>query len=124
MFQTINGWTKKKMLQYIKDNFKGKSGTSEKCFYRGPDDKKCAAGLFIPDELYDDQMDLMEKNGANIDVVVRKFLEVEDLMPLKVGEFMSPMRRFQLAHDRLDDNEDMEGQTDALLDWINKNVAD
>jgi len=36
------------------------------CFYRGPNGEKCAAGIFIPDDVYDPEME-----GKNIKLLIR-----------------------------------------------------
>ncbi len=57
-YTPINRWTRQKMIDHVKSNFKGKSiGMDGVCLYRGPDGKKCAVGLFIPDSEYDPEME-------------------------------------------------------------------
>lgn len=70
MYKAINGWTKRKIINHIKKNFKGKSMDNRgNCLYRGPKGKKCALGLFIPDDLYNKNMEF-----GGIDIVnLRKF---------------------------------------------------
>ena len=112
-FQTINCWTKAKMIEHVKANFKGKSvadpytGT---CMYRGPDGKKCAVGLFITDKHYNVEL---EGKVASLDL----FKSIP-LLPLEYG-----LQSFQLFHDnRLTENDPVELQTEQLVRWIENNV--
>lgn len=63
MYHLQNGWTKEKMLEKVRAEFKGRStkkrdgGGREICAYRGDGGKKCAMGIFIPDDLYNPNMD-------------------------------------------------------------------
>jgi len=109
MYQTINGWTKNKMIQYIKDNFKGKSYNEfGKCLYRGPEGKKCAAGLFIPDEKYNERME--NKSAGSL----VKNWSIE--FPLKE----TAMDSLQQVHDESKEDETLNN----MISWIKRNVED
>lgn len=113
MFQTINGWTKYSMVLFIKTNFKGASRDGSTCFYRHPDNdgRKCAVGLFIPDDKYEGSME--QKSATTI---CGYFPSLQSLMPLDP----ITMEKFQNVHDNedLDDDEVL----DAMIEWINENV--
>lgn len=60
----INGWTKEKVIAAIMAGNKGVCSMGKKsengvsaCAYRGVGGNKCAAGIFIPDELYSDKLE-------------------------------------------------------------------
>lgn len=113
MYKTINGWTKEKMIQHVKDNFKGKSTSiiDLSCLYRGPKGKKCAAGLFIPDKLYNESM---ETN--TISILIDKFPKLERFMPLN----QEAMGFLQGSHDSSEPNETLY----CMLNFIEKNVEE
>lgn len=116
MYKTQNGWTKESMKEHVKANFKGKSiDENGNCVYRGPDGKKCAVGLFIPDEFYDP---MLENSAPGI-------LDGENSLFLKKPEllFFMPfdpngMQRFQIFHDV----SKLNLKTEELLSWIDINV--
>lgn len=122
-FQTINGWTKEKMIQQIKSRNNGKpslvvKGGEPSCVYRNPvDGNCCAAGCFIPDEKYSQAME-----GGTIIRVLKDFPSLSASMPLE-GPGMAEL---QCAHDHeiltgtgLIEELDMH---EILEDWINENV--
>lgn len=63
MFQTMNGWTKEKMIEQIKnemlDHVSANPNVSNRmvCAYRADDGNKCAIGVFIPNEVYNSSME-------------------------------------------------------------------
>lgn len=108
-YNTINGWTKQKMINHIKKNFNGKSVNNEgSCQYRGPNETKCAVGMFIPDKKYKTTMESI--TGS---VVIARF-------KLKMPLELNGMDALQLMHDTshpMDTLEDM-------LSWIDNCVED
>lgn len=117
MVKAINGWTKDKMKAHIKLEFKGKSEDAKgNCLYRGPNGKKCAVGIFIPDDRYHPSMDSNSNNGGvSISLLMRKF-DLSDIMPL--GELY--LYDLQRTHDNSSDPNTL----DDMIVWIDKNVED
>lgn len=115
-YETINGWTKETMIAHIMFNFNGKSVTenelygSTTCLYRGPNETKCAVGMFIPDENYDKGMEHNNANG-----LLAKFPALKGLLPLE-GEFMSLL---QTVHD----NSNPKNTLDNMIKWVEDYVA-
>lgn len=95
-FKCINGWTKAKMIEHIKKEFKGKSVYYQDdkwpvCSYHGTEGKKCAIGMFIPNEHYTNYME-----GNSVLSLLQDFPYVIDLMPMdKVA-----CNDFQGIHDK------------------------
>lgn len=118
MYKTQNGWTKEKMIAHIETEFKGRSvkpGTLNDCLYRGPNGKKCAVGMFIPNELYNIDMD-GPQNSAHC--VIRGF-NLNGVMPLDEDG----MDSFQRAHDHVSIGADEEVLMD-LINFIEAEVTD
>lgn len=122
MKQTINGWTKSSMIQHIKDNFKGKSVSDfngDTCLYRGPNDTKCAVGMFIPDNLYKPEMDQssatdINGGGVSYSKLVTIYPEISPFMPLEPTD----MTALQAAHDSSHSNDTL----DEMIHWIDTHV--
>lgn len=112
MFECINGWTKAKMVEHIKKEFKGKSiiehGDDMTCVYRGNEGAKCAVGLFIPDELYSTTFE-----GKPAGMVINS-LKLEEAMPLTI----TGMVILQRVHDKSQPKTTLS----AILNWIENNV--
>lgn len=114
MYKTINGWTKQSMIEHIKKEFKGKSISldGERCLYRGPDGKKCAVGMFIPDNKYRSEMDgTAIQNGYSVWNIEKA---CQDDMPLSAD-----------ALGYLQSEHDLSGASETLgtiLEWIEENV--
>lgn len=103
MFYTANGWTKEKMINHIKANFKGKAfetrpnnrhgelGSEDMCVYKTQDGKKCGIGLFIDEETHDTR---------HLDGTIRSLLfkwpDLEKQMPLSSVQGLTELQR---AHD-------------------------
>lgn len=113
-YNLINGWTKQELMSKIKLEFKGKSlahETPRTCLYRGPEGKKCAVGLFIPDELYSQAFEnrsyfsLTNKNPE-----LRKFMPMDE----------ESMNALQFVHD----TSKIETTKEKILKWIDTNVFD
>lgn len=113
MFKVINGWTKEKMIEHVKNNFKGKSFKDDDrysvCVYRGMNSKKCAAGMFIQDE---DYLNIME--GTNIGALMVRYTKIERSMPLTY----EAMNMFQESHDSSLENETL----NCMINFINNQV--
>ena len=117
-YRCINGWTKKKMLEHVTNNFIYKSVTKDGyCAYRGENGDKCAVGLFIPDNLYTEDMDNGDK-FQNTDVlhILERYPELNNYLPLESEALMD----FQKIHDKsFSSSTKLE-----LLDWIETKVQD
>lgn len=129
MYTLINGWTKESLIAHVKKNFKGRSTDSRgNCKYRGPDGRKCAVGVFIPDSIYDTDME------------GRSMVAIQDVFPLKsvIPISNEGMMQLQLQHDDAYDNYMQndgrilsttsltidEFTLDSMLSWIRKHVVD
>lgn len=125
MFETQNGWTKDKMKAHIKLEFKGKSyemlpsntfvckRETPRCLYRGPDGKKCAAGMFITDEAYNKSMD---KGSQSINKLMTDSDVIKNMMPLD----WTGMNELQRIHDHSNPDNTLED----MLRWVDENVRD
>lgn len=110
MYKTINGWTKQSMIEHIETEFKGKSITSSgSCRYRIGDGKKCAIGMFIPDDKYSKAME----GCINISELSEKY---EISFPLHP----SLMRQLQIIHD----SSPTDNCLTNMLAWIENNVVE
>lgn len=114
LYTCINGWTREKMIEHIKKEFKGKSvdNSGDVCLYRGTQGRKCAVGMFIPDHRYLSEMDTRNCNG--VQSVVSSF-GLGDLMPL-AGPGLS---RIQEVHD----SATKAACLSDILVWIENNVV-
>lgn len=116
-YETVNGWTKKKMIAHIKKNFKGQSkmsmfeGHSATCLYRGPKGKKCAVGLFIPDEVYSPGME-----DKNVAAIVKRYPKLLSVLPLS----SVALGNLQYIHDYHLQNKAT--LLKKMINWINENV--
>lgn len=112
MFECINGWTKEKMIEHIKKEFKGKSYKINQmnCMYRGPDGKKCAVGMFIPDDAYNPNME------------GKKAIFIEQYCPYNINSVMPlylyQMAQLQIVHDHSNELNTLKD----MLNWIERNV--
>jgi hypothetical protein len=124
MFQSINNWTKTTIIQHIKDNFKGKAsllnedGSERGYTYKTKDGKKCAVGLFIPED-HRNSSDFFNCVDYSYELL-RKFPELNTFMPLD----SDALRIFQIKHDEIDiiKNSTVQAQTNILINWIESNV--
>lgn len=114
MYKPINGWTKQSMIQHIKKEFKGKSINAPDgyCLYRGPEGKKCAVGMFIPDEKYRPEMD-----GSDLDNGYTVF-QIHNICPNNMPLEGFGLQSLQAVHDRSNPSETLQD----MLEWIEKNV--
>lgn len=115
MLKLINGWTRAKMIERIRERVPVKGGyiDGRGCRYRvDPRDAAsgtCVAGAFIPDDMYSPNM---EGQGAS------NFRSVADKFPLALND-MRPLQRF---HDCACVTEGANVQ-EACIDWVRNNVA-
>jgi hypothetical protein len=111
MYTSINGWTKEKIISFIKKEFKGKSVmlNGKSCAYRGINGAKCAVGMFIPDSMYDTKMENLCTSA-----VVEINTALEAVFPLNVCN----MEELQSIHDGSNPDETLH----EMIDWIEKNV--
>lgn len=112
MYKPINGWTKQDIIDNIKKEFKGKgySSIERKCQYRGDNGTKCAVGMFIPDELYNPQMD----DGLNVSTLMLNFPGIESIMPLNLRGLID----IQNIHDK----SNRDNCLNTMLSWVEDNV--
>lgn len=112
MFKVINGWTKEKMKEHIVNNFKGKAtGKNEiQCEYKTQDGRKCAVGMFIPEDCYESSMD------GSVNSLLFYWPKVILHMPLEEDG----LTKMQLIHD----NSAPEDTLQDLLTFIDKNVEE
>lgn len=119
MFTTQNGWTKERMLSHIRTHFAGKSYTvnaetgQHECKYRGPEGKRCAVGLFIPDDRYRESMD---SNYENYATSVLERYNLEDAMPISA----MGMQQLQQVHD----NSASQNTLTDMASWVEAYVTD
>jgi len=112
----LNGWTKQKVIEKVTKDFKGKSLNAEgKCVYRGPNDQKCIAGIFMLDNEYKPYFDKLTADS--------KFEDIKGL--IKDGKVSHmpfdqyDMNKWQTIHDnKLDDNAPIEEQLEELLKFL------
>lgn len=117
LIKTINGWTKKKMLNHIKKNFAGKSLLKVRslehpevdCAYRGADGAKCAIGMFIPDILYRAEM---EGKGAHV------LCGMEPKLKSKLPLEPYALTYLQEVHDDSEPDETL----NSVMRWVETNV--
>ncbi len=133
MYKTQNGFNKASMIATIRARNKGvrsrvtfTGGTFGSCRYRSghvstgmdANPNMCAVGCFIPDELYDVEMEGYVPDSIVQDLsLCQKFPQLVTHMPL----CPEGMQMMQGAHDRYDKDGDVR---DALEKWINTNVED
>lgn len=114
MYKLINGWTKQELMKKIELEFKGKSlahETARTCLYRGPEGKKCAVGLFIPDDLYNSAFE-----NRSYFALTNKNPELLKFMPLNAES----MDALQFVHD----TSKIETTKEEILKWIDTNIFD
>lgn len=122
MYQVINGWTKERMKQQIRERNNGKPAFNGfACVYLTDDNNCCAAGCFIPNGHEGQQ-----RQGL-IGGLLRDHPDLKDLMPLDADGMMA----MQVAHDE----QIVETDTGSwapkdidmrviLCDWIDANCED
>ena len=124
MYKTQNGWTKDDMIAHVLCEYTGISMSEDlyQCNYRGRDGRKCAVGIFIPNDKYTTVMEVNSHNTNNgADFVIDKYNLTDD-MPLD----KAAMKLFQSVHDDFGyDYGSIDADEDclvALVDWIEDNV--
>ena len=116
VFKTQNGWTKEKMKAHVKLEFKGKSEDGYgNCMYRNSNGKKCAVGMFIPDNKYHVAMDNNACNGGTNAIAVINQYNLDDLMPL----IKDAMNELQAVHDKSAASETL----DKMLEFVDSRVV-
>lgn len=112
-FKIKPGWTKESMKAQIRAKNNGSKSTDGSlfCLYRTLNSNACAAGCFIPDELYNPQMET-----TSIDRVVISWPQVEQHLPLEI----EAMVQMQTVHD----NHQNGDVRDVLADWIDNNCEE
>lgn len=124
MYRCINGWTKLDMIAHVLSEFKGYAegliagqtwaGGSKVCVYLTDDGKKCAVGLFIPDDHRG------QKFNGDIYELLEEYPELRSHLPLPPGE----MKELQKVHDS---NWSLHSLRDdmtlaSIITWIQDNV--
>lgn len=126
-FTTINGWTKEKMKEQIHKKNNGKKALKgELCRYRTNDGNACAAGCFIPDELYisDFEMNGFTALAGTSHKALTPSREILDqFAKIKFPLEVAGMNAMQLQHDKTEDETEKD-MRDILCAWIDENVVD
>ena len=124
MHKTKGEWTKENIIDHIILNFKGKSilgNDNTRCAYRGDHGKKCAVGMFIPDELYRPTMDKPEDTLDDMmaQTIIDKY-NLSEYMPLD----SDAMRDLQMVHDgtRVNDYRSNDVILEEMVAWIEREV--
>lgn len=112
-YKLINGWSKLDLINKIETDFKGKSvaENGRSCLYRGLDGKKCAVGLFIPDELYNPAFE-----NRSFFWITMNAPDLLNFMPMDAES----MNALQWAHDK----SKIETSKAQILKWIDTNIKD
>jgi len=110
MYKCINGWTKKKMIETINKGMKDHRSVNQNgtCLYRASDGNKCAIGCFIPDDYYNEDIELVTPTSA----AFRDYLKY---LPLPAA-YSSLL---QSIHDCCDDEKSPKKE---CIKWIENNV--
>jgi len=83
---------------------------SSKCLYIGPDNKRCAFGCLIPDELYDEKMEGKVAHAVIINhIKLREHLGI----PISVSIFDEPFRLLDMLQS-VHDNDEVEDWKSGL----------
>lgn len=120
-FKTINGWNKERMkaeimarmLDHKSYEDSWNDSTCCQCMYRAEDGNRCAVGVFIPDDKYDESMD----RDLNVYHLLEGFPELKQVMPLETGGLLE----MQEVHDATPVGVDPRPR---LCEWIDENVVD
>jgi hypothetical protein len=118
MYKAINGFTKSEIVQTLKDNWSGLSfdRSTQSCLYRGPAGAMCGVGCFIPDELYNKNME-----NKSVTELLNDHKNLEPSMPLPLGALLI----IQSIHDASVEMEKSDDVTLAdMVEWIENNVED
>lgn len=111
MYDPINGWTKEMILARIEEEFTGYSyRCGHGCAYRSESGNKCAVGVFIPDEAYQNAFDT---SLLNVTALLNNWPSLAPYMPLET----SAMVYLQDVHDSNEEN-----TKELLLSWVENNV--
>ena len=119
MFKVINGWTKERMKETIRERNNGTKSVNNTgyCQYKrvdvGQKPNHCAVGCFIPDTEYDENLE----GQGTIPYLLVNFPNLARFMPLD----NLPMLTMQRLHDGAACDVDLR---DVLCNWIDENVID
>ena len=108
----INNWTREKVINQVIKEFKGYSSNDYQCMYRDEKGRKCIAGCFIPDELYNESFE----NDSIEELIDNTSPEIYKSMPFPA----LTMKKWQRLHDyKLDDKMSLDAQLKILLEFLN-----
>lgn len=116
MFTLINGFTKERMIEAIRQGNNGSKAINPitgACVYLASDGNKCAVGCFIPDG-----HKAQCEGEVSATFLVKKYPELKTLFPLP----REGMDALQCIHDiyiRLPNGPDVR---ETIIEWINANV--
>lgn len=124
-YKCINGYTKETMIAKIKEKNNGRPAKTitGKCVYR-EGSNACAIGCFIPDELYNPQMDIScdyfiydykITGEVGVNALLKAYPDLKNYIPLSLEGLL----KMQGVHDcSIDDTHE------NLIDFINNHVED
>ena len=118
MHQTINGWTKEKMIETIYAGNKGKCAVIRNhfeqivCSYLTEDGNKCAVGCFIPDG------HIAQTRTTTAGALLADYPDLVHFMPLEIAGLIV----MQKTHDQFRAGE--KDPRPAIKLWIENNVED
>lgn len=124
-YKPINGWSKRKMITYLKKVFKGKSTVFGKstsynpsgCVYFGEAGKRCAVGMFIPlTDKYKNEIGRGPDNNLSVETLLERYPELQNRMPLELDGLF----QLQSIHDESKPDETL----NSLITWIKDYVHD
>ena len=116
MYTPANGYTKETIIEKIRTEFNGKAvcPIRNACDYRTSGDRKCAIGIFIPNEF----TDIYHLTGS-VKTISKRHPRVMQYLPLAD---LGGLSKFQSTHDELSFELTVEQQTQELIDWVERNV--
>jgi len=116
-YKTINGWTKEKMKERIRERVPTYGARSNEggCVYRTNTGKSCAVGAFIPDDIYSSDMD---DSVATVSELLDDYPELDKIFPVAI----QGLEKMQDLHDIEACNN--KSVIEPLCDWIDNNVVD
>lgn len=98
-------------IQKVKDNYKGKAVDGDMCQYSIGDGRRCAIGLFIPD----DHEAITNPYSGNYNSLITDHPELAEFMPLRDTD----RTNFQSVHDSFPASLSIDQQRIRLIDYIN-----
>lgn len=120
MFEAINGWTKKQIIDNIKLRFKGQSYNplTETCEYLSEDGLQCAVGMFIPVPLIEKLGRVTVNAAGGVTGLLMQFPYFAGILPLDKEGLIA----FQLFHDNFERKENKRLTTEHMVQWVQDNV--